>query len=193
MTDGLRMPRCSYEKAGVCMLKNIGSWIFDILILLVIVYLITTFVGQRTSVIGDSMNPTLHNGDQVIIDKLSYRFTEPKRFDVIVFPYKMNPEQYYIKRIIGLPGETVQLREGKIFVDGVELDEDYGLEMIMTYGMADEPIQVKEGEYFVMGDNRNNSSDSRFMDVGNIPGDDIVGRAWLRIWPIGDFGFLQHD
>lgn len=188
-----RFNKQSEKEAGACMLKTIGSWILDILIILVVVYLITTFVGQRTSVIGDSMKSTLHDGDQVIIDKISYRFVEPERFDIIVFPYKMNPEHYYIKRIIGMPGETIELKDGRIYIDGEPLEEDYGLEPIMTYGVADEPLTIPEGEYFVMGDNRNNSSDSRYADVGNIPADDIIGKAWIRIWPLGDFGFLQHD
>ncbi|TCT16981.1 signal peptidase I [Natranaerovirga pectinivora] len=175
------------------MLKGIGSWILDIIIILIVVYLITTFVGQRTSVIGDSMKPTLQNGNQVIIDKLSYRFTEPKRFDVIVFPYKMNPNQLYIKRVIGLPGETIQLVNGEIYIDGAVLEEDYGLEVFLNAGIGTDPVVIADGEYFVLGDNRNNSSDSRFVDVGNVPKGDIVGRAWIKIWPLKDFGLLKHD
>ncbi|MFP4697514.1 MAG: signal peptidase I [Eubacteriales bacterium] len=173
------------------MIKQIRSWIFDIIIVLLVVYIVTTFIGQRTSVIGSSMEPTLHNGDQIIINKISYRFSEPKRFDIVVFPYKQNQKQFYIKRIIGLPGETVKIQDGHIYIDGELLEENYGLDEIKQSGRADEEIIVEEDEYFVLGDNRNNSSDSRFVDVGNIAKKDIQGKAWLRIWPFGDFGTIQ--
>ncbi|TCK98302.1 signal peptidase I [Natranaerovirga hydrolytica] len=175
------------------MLKKIGSWVLDILVILIVVYLITTFVGQRTSVIGDSMRPTLQNGNQVIIDKISYRITDPQRFDIIVFPYRMNPNQLYIKRIIGMPGDTIYIEDGLIYINDEPLEEDFGLEEIINPGVASEPITIGQEEYFVIGDNRNNSSDSRFMDVGHISKEDIIGRAWLTIWPLEDFGFLRDN
>ena len=158
------------------------------------VWLVITFVGQRTEVEGASMENTLHNGDNLIVDKLSYRFHDPERFDIIVFPYQANT--YYIKRIIGLPGETVQIMEdGSIYINGEKLEESYGREVIQpeTIGRAAEPIVLGEDEYFVMGDNRNNSSDSRTDIVGNIKREDIIGKAWLRIWPLSDFGVLKHQ
>ena len=129
--------------------------------------LIVTFVGQRTIVDGNSMNPTLQNGDNLIVDKLSYRFGDPQRFDIIIFPYQYKENTNYIKRIIGLPGETVQIDySGNIYINGEILEEDYGLETILNPGNAAEPITLGPDEYFVMGDNRNNSEDSRFSDVG---------------------------
>ena len=153
------------------------------------VWLVITFVGQRTEVEGASMENTLHNGDNLIVDKLSYRFHDPERFQ-----YQANT--YYIKRIIGLPGETVQIMEdGSIYINGEKLEESYGREVIQpeTIGRAAEPIVLGEDEYFVMGDNRNNSSDSRTDIVGNIKREDIIGKAWLRIWPLSDFGVLKHQ
>ena len=160
------------------------------------VWLVITFVGQRTEVEGASMENTLHNGDNLIVDKLSYRFHDPERFDIIVFPFQFQDNTYYIKRIIGLPGETVQIMDdGSIYINGEKLEENYGMEVIKpeTIGRAAEPIELGDDEYFVMGDNRNNSSDSRPDLVGNIKRENIIGKAWLRIWPVSDFGVLQHQ
>ena len=160
------------------------------------VWLVITFVGQRTEVEGASMETTLHNGDNLIVDKLSYRFHDPERFDIIVFPFQFQDNTYYIKRIIGLPGETVQIMDdGSIYINGEKLEENYGMEVIKpeTIGRAAEPIELGDDEYFVMGDNRNNSSDSRTDMVGNITRENIIGKAWLRIWPVSDFGVLQHQ
>lgn len=160
------------------------------------VWLVITFVGQRTEVEGTSMENTLHNGDNLIVDKLSYRFHDPERFDIIVFPFQFQDNTYYIKRIIGLPGETVQIMDdGSIYINGEKLEENYGMEVIKpeTIGRAAEPIELGDDEYFVMGDNRNNSSDSRTDMVGNITRENIIGKAWLRIWPVSDFGVLQHQ
>lgn len=160
------------------------------------VWLVITFVGQRTEVEGASMENTLHNGDNLIVDKLSYRFHDPERFDIIVFPFQFQDNTYYIKRIIGLSGETVQIMDdGSIYINGEKLEENYGMEVIKpeTIGRAAEPIELGDDEYFVMGDNRNNSSDSRTDMVGNIKRENIIGKAWLRIWPVSDFGVLQHQ
>ena len=160
------------------------------------VWLVITFVGQRTEVEGASMENTLHNGDNLIVDKLSYRFHDPERFDIIVFPFQFQDNTYYIKRIIGLPGETVQIMDdGSIYINGEKLEENYGMEVIKpeTIGRAAEPIELGDDEYFVMGYNRNNSSDSRTDMVGNIKRENIIGKAWLRIWPVSDFGVLQHQ
>ena len=160
------------------------------------VWLVITFVGQRTEVEGASMENTLHNGDNLIVDKLSYRFHDPERFDIIVFPFQFQDNTYYIKRIIGLPGETVQIMDdGSIYINGEKLEENYGMEVIKpeTIGRAAEPIELGDDEYFVMGDNRNNSSDSRTDMVGKIKRENIIGKAWLRIWPVSDFGVLQHQ
>ena len=160
------------------------------------VWLVITFVGQRTEVEGASMENTLHNGDNLNVDKLSYRFHDPERFDIIVFPFQFQDNTYYIKRIIGLPGETVQIMDdGSIYINGEKLEENYGMEVIKpeTIGRAAEPIELGDDEYFVMGDDRNNSSDSRTDMVGNIKRENIIGKAWLRIWPVSDFGVLQHQ
>ena len=139
------------------------------------------------------MEPKLSSEDNLIVDKISYRFHEPERFDIIVFPFRYEENVFYIKRIIGLPGETVQIdEEGNILIDGEVLNEGYGKEVIQNPGRAYEEITLGDDEYFVMGDNRNNSTDSRDPSVSNITRDEIVGRAWLRIWPFSKFGLIKH-
>ena len=180
------------KKSGA--LREMLSMIGWILFIFCLVFLVTTYVGQRTRVEGHSMEPALSDGDNLIVDKISYRFHDPERFDIIIFPYPWEPNTYYIKRIIGLPGETIQIDdEGNIYIDGEVLQEHYGLERIKNPGSAREPITLGEDEYFVLGDNRNNSEDSRFTQVGVIHRDDIVGRAWLRIYPFDRIGFIRHQ
>ncbi|MDE6621136.1 MAG: signal peptidase I [Lachnospiraceae bacterium] len=179
-------------------MKNILKEILSISIYLLLVfcaaYLIVTYVGQRTQVSGSSMETTLSDGDHLIVDKISYRFHDPERYDIIVFPFQYDTDTYYIKRIIGMPGETVQIDEsGNIYIDGEILEETYGREVIQNPGRASDPILLGEDEYFVMGDNRNNSSDSRDPSVGNIHRGDIIGRAFIRIWPSSKFGILKHQ
>jgi len=171
-------------------LREILSTSVYILTVLLITYLIIKYVGVRTEVIGPSMQPTLQSEDNLIVEKLSYRFGDPERFDVIVFPFQYAERTYYIKRIIGLPGETVQIDdEGTIWIKKAGstefemLEESYGKEVIKNPGLASEPIYLGQNEYFVLGDNRNDSSDSRDPSVGNIYRKDIIGKAWLRFWP----------
>lgn len=174
-------------------LREILSTSLYLLGVLCAVYLVIHFVGQRTQVQGDSVEPKLSTEDNLIVDKISYRFHDPERFDIIVFPFQYEKDTFYIKRIIGLPGETVQIdEEGNILIDGEILEESYGKEVIMNPGRAYEPVELGEDEYFVMGDNRNNSTDSREPSVGNIKREDIIGRAWLRIWPFDKFGLIKH-
>jgi len=176
-------------------LRELISTVLYLIGVMCAVFLLITYVGQRTVVSGDSMIPTLQDQDNLIVDKLTYRFSDPERFDIIVFPFKYAENRYYIKRIIGLPGETVQIdKDGVIYINGEVLEENYGKEVIEAdkIGVAAEKIVLDEDEYFVLGDNRNNSSDSRVPEVGNIKRQDIIGRAWVRIWPLRKFGVLKH-
>ena len=174
-------------------LKEILSTSLYLLFVLCAIYLVIHFVGQRTQVQGSSMEPKLSNEDNLIVDKISYHFHDPERFDIVVFPFRYEENTFYIKRVIGLPGETIQIDEmGNILIDGNILDEPYGKEVIQNPGRAYEEIVLADDEYFLMGDNRNNSTDSRDPSVGNVRRDEIVGRAWLRIWPLDKFGFIRH-
>ncbi|MBP9997325.1 MAG: signal peptidase I [Lachnospiraceae bacterium] len=161
-------------------------YIFSVL---VAAYLVVHYIGQRTEVIGGSMELTLFDGDNLIVDKISYRFRQPKRFEIVVFPYRYDTDTLYIKRVIGLPGEKVQItNEGDILINGNKLSEHYGRETMLDPGRAAVEIELGDDEYFVLGDNRNNSRDSRWEDVGSISKDEIVGRAIYRIWPFGEWG-----
>ena len=186
-----RQEEIEEEKPNV-MRELLGMLVY-VGIVLAITFLIITFVGQRTHVSGESMENTLDDGDQLIVDKLTYRFHDPERFDIIVFPFRYKDNTYYIKRIIGLPGETVLIADGEIYINGELLKESYGRDVMQDAGLAAEPITLGEDEYFVLGDNRNYSSDSRDPSVALIHRKEIIGRAWLRIWPLNSFGILKHQ
>ena len=173
-------------------LKEILSTIIYLAVIFILTFLFITFIAQRTEVSGSSMEPTLHDRDSLLVDKLSYRFSDPHRYDIVIFPYKYGDEQYFIKRVIGLPGETVRIdTEGNIYIDGMVLKETYGAEVIQDPGRAVTEITLGEKEYFVMGDNRNHSMDSRDPSVGNISKKDILGRALIRIYPFSSFGGID--
>lgn len=174
--------------------KDVLEIIFYISLVLLATFLIVTFVAQRTVVEGNSMSPTLKDGDNLIVSKITYKVKDPERFDIIVFPFKESKDTNYIKRIIGLPGETVQIdHEGNIYIDQKKLEEDYGAAKIKNPGIADEPIKLGEDEYFVLGDNRNDSKDSRFADVGNIKRSSIIGKAVFRLYPFNKMHVINHD
>lgn len=163
--------------------------LFYAIIIFVSLYIIPNFVLQRTIVDGESMENTLANEDHLFVEKISYRLNLLKRFDIIVFyPYGRDHEEYYVKRIIGLPGETIQIIDGSIYINGEVLDEAYGKEPILDPGRAAEPITLADDEYFVMGDNRNISKDSRYTVVGNVKRINIGGKAFFRISPLKKFG-----
>lgn len=170
------------------------GWLIYFLIIVALTYLIITYVGQRTRVSGHSMETTLNDGDNLIVDKLTYRFKDPKRFDIIVFPYKYEENTYYIKRIVGLPGDTVQVIDGYTYVNGELLTSDiYGAEVMEDSGIASSEISLGEDEYFVLGDNRNHSQDSRDPSVGVLTREDLLGKAWVRIYPFDKVGVIKHE
>ena len=140
-----------------------------------------------------SMSPTLKDKENLILDKISYRFRDPERYEIVVFPPKYKENTYYIKRVIGLPGETVQIRDGDVYIDGMRLEEDGAYGKINDPGLAAEPFLLGEEEYFVLGDNRNDSIDSREPEVGAVRREDILGRAFFRLWPLSEFGFLSGN
>lgn len=174
-------------------IKELAGWLLYIVLIIALTWIVVTFVGQRTEVSGSSMETTLSDKDQLIVDKMTYRFRDPKRYDIVVFPYQYQDNTYYIKRIIGLPGETVQILSGMVYIDVMRLDEHYGNEIMENPGIAEEPLTLGEDEYFVLGDNRNNSSDSRASDVGLIHRKDLIGRAWIRVWPLSQIGVIHHE
>jgi len=179
-------------------IKNTISFIWEIIkivvIALVIVIPVRYFLFQPFLVNGQSMEPNFENGDYLIIDEISYRFHDPQRGEVIVFSAPPNPSTRYIKRIIGLPGETIEIKEGKIFVikENTEvLDESQylpkGLET--QSGVQGDKFSVPEDKFFVLGDNRQVSSDSRIW--GLLPRQNIIGRVYLRLWPFKEVGKIE--
>ena len=156
----------------------------------VLAVLIMTFVARTFTVDGPSMMPTLQDGQRLLVDRLTYRFKEPQRGDVIVFRYPANPRQHFIKRIIGVPGDEIFIAGGTVFVNGVALQEDY-INGPMFTGRPFGPVIVQPGTYFVLGDNRNNSEDSRDRRVGLVPRENIVGRAVWRYWPLADMAVFR--
>ena len=155
-----------------------------------ITFLIIHFVGQRTVVNGVSMQPTLSDGDNLIVDKLSYRFHDPDRFDIIVFPQEDG--RYFIKRIIGLPGENVRIDEdGFIYINGENLQESYGKEVMRDPGLAKDGIQLGADEYFLLGDNPQGGEDSRSSDIGIVKKDDLYGKVWFNTTSGDHFGIVK--
>lgn len=189
--------RPTSESASLKLVNNVFMVAVCLLLGFFIASLITHFVAYQTTVEGESMEPTLSDGDSVIIQKLSYYIGEPQRFDVIVFPVadgeegKSTENSFYVKRVIGLPGETVQIQEGAVYINDKKLTTDkYCLSKILDGGNASSPLTLKEDEYFVLGDNRNMSTDSRSSFVGLVKKSDISGKVFLRIWPFSHFGLL---
>ena len=173
-------------------LKEILSTSIYLLLVLCAAYLIVTYVGQRTQVSGSSMESTLSDEDHLIVDKISYRFKDPERYDIIVFPFQYDQDTYYIKRIIGMPGETIQIDDnGNIYIDGEILRETYGREVIKNPGRASEPIVLGDDEYFVMGDNRNTSQDARYWRNTYVSKDKIIGKAGFIYYPFDRIGVVK--
>ncbi len=172
------------------LLIKILIWIAEIVAVIFLAYFIVFYALEKTNVVGASMEPTLKNEDSIIVNKFSYRFTKPKRFDVIVFKQRGREHSYYnVKRIIGLPGETIQIKDDKFYINGKVYEDPVNADPMTNYGLATEEMKLEENEYFVLGDNRNNSEDSRFASVGTISREEIVGQAFLRLKP---FDFISQ-
>lgn len=173
--------------------KEMAEWkqhVIAAIITAVLTFLFIMFVGQRCTDSGESMLPTINDKDVLCLNKIIYKLTDPKRFDIVVFRY--SEKEYYVKRIIALPGETIWIDyNGLVYVNGEVLDYPYKKEQIQNPGIAYQEITLGEDEYFCMGDNVNNSHDSRFEDVGPVKRSSILGRVKLRILPLDNFGLLE--
>lgn len=165
---------------------------FKIFVVLLFAFVYVWYFGQKVSTVGDSMSPVLSNGDTVLVNRIIYNAMAPRRGDVIVFKPKGNKNShYYIKRIIGLPGETVEIIENSIFIDGEKLEEDYETSSIDDVGIVSDKMVLGNNEYFVLGDDRENSEDSRNADVGNVKRSYIYGKAWFVSSPRKHIGFVK--
>lgn len=169
--------------------RTVISLLICLIIAVAVALFITKFVANHTTVEGSSMEPTLTDGDNLVVEKISYMTGSPERFDIIVFRHSENDN--YIKRIIGLPGERIRIEEGKIYINEKPIFDTYGDGSMTEGGIAEETVTLGNDEYFVMGDNRDGSEDSRDENVGPIKADTIVGRAWFRVTPFERFGILE--
>lgn len=159
-------------------IKEIMIWILLIVITITASYLVTTNIFVKTSVSGVSMEPTLKEGQVVIVNKFEYYLKKPKRNDVIVYKQSNKEHSYFeLKRVIGLPGETVKIKNGVVYINDEVMKEKIKTDIIQNSGLAEEGVKLDDNEYFVLGDNRNDSEDSRFASVGNVLRNEILGKA----------------
>ncbi len=179
------------KKVNVPLLKEAAVWTAEILIVMLIAVTMVYFGGMRTSVVGQSMSETLNNGDEVLVNRFTYILTDPKPNDIIVFlPNGNEKSHYYVKRVIAVPGDTILIQNGEVYVNGEPFTEEVDVSAMEDAGLAAEEMTLGNDEYFVLGDNRNNSEDSRYANIGNIKKEYIIGKAWFRITSWSDFGFL---
>ncbi len=206
------------KKINTSLLKEIAIWAGEILLTIIGTVILVSFFGFKISVVGPSMSPTLENGDQILVNRFLYKLFEPGRNDLVVFsPNGNQKSHYYVKRIIGLPGDVIEIKDGIVYVnrepfpEKLEVEpvenalmaeqeiivgeEEYVEDLEPAYiddaGIAKEAITLGEDEYFVLGDNRNNSEDSRYASIGNVKKDHITGKAWLRVYPWEEIGLLK--
>ena len=163
-------------------IKDILEMLVGSAVAVFLAFVLIFSAGMRTSVVGNSMEPVLYNGQEILMNRLIYRISTPKRGDVIVFlPNGNQNSHFYVKRVVGLPGETVQIRDGSVYIDGILLAEDESLDKIADPGIAQNELQLAPDEFFVLGDNRNSSEDSRSGNIGAVKKDTIIGKAWFHL------------
>lgn len=182
-------------------LKGFLAYVFEltkiVVVSLAIIIPIRYYLIQPFYVKGASMEPTFYDQEYLIINEIGYRLGEPRRGDVVVFKYPRDPQEYFIKRVVGLPGEKVQIKNGEVYIyneangwRGQALDETYLDSSLKTYGLSDDVVALSSSEYFVLGDNRNASKDSRVF--GPVDKSFLIGRVWLRGWPFDRAAFFQE-
>ena len=188
----VKVPKKKKKVFRWSMLASASAWLLKIAVVCLFAFVFVWYFGQKVSTVGDSMNPVLYNGDVTLVNRIIYNASAPKRGDIIVFKPKGNENShYYIKRIIGLPGETVEFLEGEIYINGEKLTEDYVTTEIKDVGIVKEKMELSGDEYFVLGDNRANSEDSRMADVGNVKRSYIYGKVWFVLSPQKHFGLIK--
>lgn len=191
---GLEFGRKKERRINLSLFQEILVWIVEIAITIAIAVVFTYFFGVRSTVVGPSMSPQLADGDEVLIDRFLYKFISPKAGDIIAFlPNGNTNTHYYLKRVVAVPGDTVRIKDGAVYVNGEEYEEEKEIEIarMEDAGIAASEITLAEDEYFVLGDNRNNSEDSRFASIGNVKEAYIIGKAWFVIAPRDKLGWIQ--
>ncbi|MDC7302727.1 signal peptidase I [Agathobacter ruminis] len=180
------------KKFNMGLFKEIMSWVVELLAVMLVAMLLVYLFCYRTKVVGNAMEPSLLNGEDVFVNRFSYTFTKPKAGDVIVFlPNGNEKSHYYVRRVVGTPGDTIQIRDGAVYINNQFYEEETEVASIENAGIAAEPIELGTDEYFVLGDNRNNSEDSRYANIGVIKKSYIEGKAWYRFSSLGNMGFVR--
>lgn len=180
------------KKINVPIIREVFIWIVECIIVLAIAFVLVYFVGLRTSVVGQSMAPTLENKQEILINRFLYLVTDPKPNDIVVFlPNGNEKSHYYVKRVIAVPGDTIQIIDGEIYVNDELFEEAGEFPPVLDAELAAEPITLGQDEYFVLGDNRNNSEDSRYANIGNVKKDYMIGKAWFIVSPYENLGFIK--
>ena len=170
------------KKISKEMIREIFALLFYCFAAVLLAFVIVLLVGMKVSVIGVSMEPALQNGQEVLVNRFIYKLLSPKRGDIVVFlPNGNKNSHYYLKRVIALPGETIQIKDGKVYINGIMLNEDDALDQMIDAGIAQNELTLAADEYFVLGDNRNSSEDSRSGNIGALKKDNIIGKAWFHM------------
>ncbi len=171
------------------MIRNISKWVVDIAVALAFAWFCLYAFGMEVLVAGQSMAPLLNSDDIVLVNRLAYDFGRPERLDVVVF--ERGDKKTNVKRVIGLPGEVVEIKDGCVYINGKILEAGNDLEKVMLAGLAEAPVELGEDEYFLLGDNRDRSEDSRFANIGNVKEDQIIGKVWMRIFPLLNISLIR--
>lgn len=178
-----------YKNEETSLLRRITGWIVDIVVVLALAWFFLYAFGTQIHIAGQSMGPVLEPDDVVLMNRLAYDFGKPDRMDVVVF--MREDEKENVKRVVGLPGETVQITGGYLYINGERLEAEDGLDQVSLGGLAENPIELGNDEYFLLGDNRESSEDSRFANIGNVKEEQILGKVWLRLFPLIHFNFIR--
>ena len=180
------------KKFNVEIFKEVLTWTAQIIGVILIAYVCISSFGIRSSVVGQAMSDTLESGEQILINKITYVFSNPRSGDVVVFlPNGNEKSHYYIRRVVGVPGDKVQIKDGALYINGELYEETTVVAAMEEAGIAETEITLSEDEYFVLGDNRNNSEDSRYANIGNVKKEYIIGKAWFHFGSEGGMGFIH--
>ncbi len=192
MADRYDYSHAARREKLISIIRSILLWILAVGGAIALAYFLVHF-GLAKTTVDASMAPTLDDGDRILVDRVRYKIFKPKRNDVIVFCQDSDPDRkdafYNVKRIVGLPGETVQIKNGGVFINGEEMTEAVNVDRIMIAGLATYEVKLGDDEYFVLGDSRNSSEDSRYASIGNIKKSEIIGYAWIRL---NRFSFVNN-
>ena len=178
-----------YQEPEESAIQTLVNWVVDLVVVISFACYLVYSVGSRVEVSGSSMNPVLNSGDVVLINRIVYDLGMPSRYDIAVF--EKENSSLNMKRIIGLPGETVQIKDNLVYINGKPLDADDALGQATIAGIAEFPIDLGVDEYFLLGDNRESSEDSRFSGIGTIKREQLTGKVWFKFQPIEEFGLIQ--